>query len=134
MALAARPDLNLVRSAIPEPARYYDSERAIVVRKGLLITEERQHLWHELVHSDRRDQACHTSRRNEQLVERLAVRWAIPTCSLQWAAYQTETIHDLAELLKLPAEWVEFRWRTAPQWERDLIRSHDPVYGVHTSR
>lgn len=130
MALAARPDLNLVRAAIAEPARYYDAERAIVVRKGLLLCEERRHLWHELVHSDRRDCSGHASPAVERLVEREAVRLAIPTRSLQWATYRTETIADLADLLKLPQDWVEFRWRTAPQWERDLIRREDPIYGT----
>jgi hypothetical protein len=126
-------EVNLVRARTSEPARYYCSEQTIVVRKGLLIHEERRHLWHELVHVRRGDEHWHTDERTERHVERVAVRLAIPTCSLQWAAYQTETVHDLADLLKLPQEWVEFRWRTAPQWERDLIRRHDPVYGVHTS-
>lgn len=132
MALEARPDIKLVRLQIPEPARYYDAERAIVVRKGLLLCEERRYLWHELVHSDRRDVSGHASAQVERRVEHAAVRLAIPTRSLQWAAYQTETLADLADLLKLPQDWVEFRWRTAPQWERDLIRAQDPVYGIHT--
>lgn len=129
VALAARADLTLVRAAIAEPGRYYDGERAIVMRKGLLIQEERRHLWHELVHSDRRDQAGHTSPPVERRVEFIAVKRAIPTRSLQWAAYQTDTMCDLAELLKLPEDWVRFRWTSAPQWERDAIRRQDPIYG-----
>lgn len=134
MALAARGEgLNLVRANIAEPGRYYDDERTIVIRKGLLICEERRYLWHELVHADRRDRACHGGEAVERYVERVAVRRAIPTASLQWAAYQTETLHDLADLLKLPQPWVEFRWRTAPRWEKDLVRAADPVHGVHNS-
>lgn len=129
MALAARPDVKLLRAAIAEPARYYDGERAIVIRKGLLICEERRHLWHEIFHSDRRDTAGHSSPAIERLVERKAVRLAIPTRSLQWAAYRTDTMCDLADLLKLPEDWVRFRWLTAPQWEKDLIRRQDPLYG-----
>jgi hypothetical protein len=51
------------------------------------------------------------------------------TRSLQWAAYQTDTLHDLADLLKLPEDWVRFRWTSAPRWERDMVRTQDPVYG-----
>lgn len=129
MALAARADLNLVRASIAESGRYYDSERAIVIRKGLLICEERRHLWHEIVHADRHDTAGHSSAAVEAHVERVAVRTAIPTQTLQWAAYQTDTMCDLADLLKLPEDWVRFRWASAPQWERDLVRRQDPIYG-----
>lgn len=130
VALAARPHLTLARLPIAEPARYYDTERAIVMRKGLLIVEERRHLWHELVHSDRRDTAGHNSQSIERAVERRAVRLAIPTASLQWAAYRTDTMCDLADLLKLPEDWVRFRWTSAPAWEREMIRRSDPVYGA----
>lgn len=118
-----------MRAAIAEPARYYDNEQSIVIRRGLLICEERRHLWHELVHSDRRDLAGHSSPGIERTVERVAVRLAIPTRSLQWAAYQTDTMCDLADLLKLPEDWVRFRWTSAPKWERDMVRKSDPIYG-----
>lgn len=95
----------------------------------MLICEERRYLWHELVHADRRDRAGHASAALERAVERTAVRAAIPTRSLQWAAYRTDTMCDLADLLKLPEDWVRFRWTSAPQWERDLIRRQDPLYG-----
>jgi hypothetical protein len=129
IALAARPDLTLVRAAISEPGRYYDGERSIVVRKGLLISEERRHLWHEIVHADRRDRFGHSSPGVEVYVERAAVKLAIPFRSLQWGCYQTETIHGLSEILKLPREWVEFRWRIATSWERRTVRERDPLYG-----
>lgn len=118
-----------MRSKISEPARYYDSERAIVIRKGLLLCEERRHLWHELVHADRHDRFGHNSSQVEMSVERTAVRLAIPFRSLRWACYQTETIADLAETLKLPQDWVEFRWRMATAWEKRTIRERDPLYG-----
>lgn len=129
MALAARPHLSLLRLPISEAGRYYDSEQAIVVRKGLLIVEERRHLWHEIVHADRRDRAGHNSPAIETLVEKVAVKRAIPFRSLQWAAYQTDTMCDLADMLKLPQDWVEFRWRIATRWEKRTIREQDPLYG-----
>ena len=129
VALAARPALKLLRAPISEPGRYYDEDRSIVMRSGLMIVEERRHLWHELVHSDRRDTAGHNSPAAERKVERIAVRLAVPTKTLQWATYRTDTIHDLADLLKLPEDWVRFRWTSAPTWERDLIRRQDPLYG-----
>lgn len=95
-----------------------------------MICEERRHLWHELVHSDRRDTAGHASEAIERKVERVALRLAIPTRSLQWAAYQTDTMCDLADLLKLPEDWVRTRWLTAPDSEKAMIRSQDPVYGL----
>lgn len=133
VALGARPHLNLVRSAISEPSRYYDDEQAIVVRKGLLLCEERRHLWHEIVHADRRDRFGHSSQPLEDAVERAAVRLAIPFRSLQWGLYQTETIFDLSELLKLPEEWVAFRWKIATSWEKRTLRSQDPVYGIRSA-
>jgi len=118
------------RSSIDGPARYYRSIDTIVLRSGLLLREERRHLWHELVHADRGDMACQTDTRVEALVELRAVRWAIPTVSLQWAAYQTETVHDVAELLKLPEDWVRYRWRTATHAEKQFVRANDPRYDL----
>lgn len=129
VALDARPDLKFDRAPISEPSRYYHGRRSIVTRSGLLLSQERRHLWHELVHADRGDTLGHNSESLERKVERIAVRMAIPTVSLQWAAYQTDTMYDLADLLKLPEEWVRFRWLTAPEWEKAMIRRQDPVYG-----
>lgn len=118
----ARPDLILHRAAIAEPARYYDSERAIVVRRGLLVEEERRYLWHELVHADRRDRACHHDARADASVDREAVRRAIPTSSLMWAADKAQDWCELADLLKLPEAWVRWRVQIAHPAERGLLR------------
>lgn len=114
--------MNLLRTDISEPARYYDGERTIVVRKGLLICEERRHLWHELVHADRRDRGGHADVRVEASVEREAARRAMPLVSLEWAAGNGSNVHDMAELLKLPETWVRFRLAIAHPAEAALIR------------
>lgn len=121
-ALAARPDLVLIRAPIEEPARYYDAHRTIVVRAGLLLEEERRYLWHELVHADRRDQACHGSEEVERSVERQAARWAMPTSSLLWAWRQAQAWDEFAGLLKIPEEWARFRVQIAHPAERAYMR------------
>lgn len=112
----------MVRLPIPEPARYYDSRRSIVLRTGLLLEEERRYLWHELVHADRRDQACHGSIAVETGVEREAARRAMPLASLLWAFRLEWQRHQVAGLLKLPEEWVQFRLDTAHPAERSRLR------------
>jgi hypothetical protein len=119
----ARPDLVLHRAPIAEPARYYDSERAIVVRRGMLLEEERRYLWHELVHADRRDRECHVDSRADASVDREAVRRAIPTSSLMWAADKAQDWCELADLLKLPEPWVRWRVQIAHPAERGLLRT-----------
>jgi hypothetical protein len=123
VALVARSDLALHRAAISEPARYYDGERAIVVRRGLLLAEERRYLWHELVHADRRDRSCNVDQRTEVSVDREAVRRAIPTSSLTWAAGKAQDWPEMADLLKLPEHWVRWRVQIAHPAERGLLHS-----------
>jgi len=118
----ARPDLLLHRARIAEPARYYDTERAIVVRRGLLLEEERRYLWHELVHADRRDHDCHASAKTENSVEREAARRALPLSTLLWAFGRATSHHEVVDLLKLPAQWIQFRLDIAHPAERALIR------------
>lgn len=112
----------LHRAPIAEPARYYDAERAIVVRRGLLLEEERRYLWHELVHADRRDRACHVDDRVEVSVEREAARRALPLPSLLWAFGRATSHEEVVDLLKLPAKWIQFRLDIAHPAERRLIR------------
>jgi hypothetical protein len=119
----ARSDLVLHRAAIAEPARYYDGERAIVVRRGLLLADERRYLWHELVHADRRDRRCEASTKLEGSVDREAVRRAVPTSSLMWAAHKAQDWSELADLLKLPEYWVRWRVQIAHPAERGLLRA-----------
>ncbi|MGD9961638.1 hypothetical protein [Nocardioides sp.] len=122
VALSARPWLSLLYADIPEPARYYDQERCIVLRRGLPGPAQRRYLWHELVHADRRDLAQHGERRVECLVERLAVRWALPLSSLTWALRRECEAHDVAGLLQLPEDWVRFRLAVARPGERAVLR------------
>lgn len=118
----ARSDLVLHRAPISEPARYYDSERAIVVRRGLLLEEERRYLWHELVHADRRDQSCHVDAKAETSVEREAARRALPLTTLLWAFGRAATHEEVVDLLKLPVGWIQYRLNIAHPAERALIR------------
>lgn len=122
MALAARPKLNLVRVAIAEPGRYYDEDRTIVIRSGLLIEQERRHLWHELTHADRRDRAGHTDAKVERLVERHAAENAMPWVSVEWAWGQATDLTDMAGLLKLPEDWVHFRLMHLHPAQKALLR------------
>jgi hypothetical protein len=112
----------MTRLPIREPGRYYDSRRAIVLRTGLLLEEERRYLWHELVHADRRDRACHGSIAAEVSVEREAARRAMPMSSLLWALGLEWQRHLVAGLLKLPEDWVQFRLHTAHPTEKNRLR------------
>lgn len=108
VALASRADLMLLRERCDDPARYYHHDRAIVVDRGLLIEEERWHLWHEVVHSDAGDEAWHTDARRERAVDREAARRAMPITTLEWAFATGDSWSSAAALLKLPEERV--RW------------------------
>jgi hypothetical protein len=99
IALAARTDLNLVRAAISSQGRYYDSHRTIVMRDDLLIEEERRHLWHELVHADRRDRVGHMDAKVERLVDRHAAENAMPWESIRWAWDRATDLTEMAGLL-----------------------------------
>lgn len=122
MALEARPDLNLVRLPIAEPGRYYDADRAIVMRKGLLLAEERRYLWHELVHADRRDTAGHNDPSVERVVEHHAAQNAMPWSSLQWAWDRATDVTEMADLLKLPEDWVWFRLQHLHPAQKALLQ------------
>lgn len=112
-----------MRLPIPQPGRYYDARSAIVLRTGLLIEEQRRHLWHELVHADRGDRACHGSDAIEMSVDREAARRAMPMASLLWAFGLEWQRHLVAGLLRLPEEWVQFRLDIAHPAERVRLRA-----------
>jgi len=120
-----------VRLPIPEPGRYYDGRGAIVLRKGMLLEEQRRHLWHELVHADRGDVACHGSTAVEMSVEREAARRAMPVSSLLWAFGLEWQRHMVAGSLRLPEEWVQFRLDIAHPAERVRLRE---VYGARRTQ
>lgn len=122
VALAARPHLVLVRAPIDTPGRYYDDHRTIVLRSGLLLREERRYLWHELLHADRRDKACHNDAQSERVVERHAAENAMPWESVQWAWSKAVDLSEMAEMLKLPEDWVWFRLKHLHPAQKALLR------------
>lgn len=126
MALAARGDINLIRAPIDKPGRYYDEHRTIVMRSGLLIVEERRHLWHELAHADRRDTAAHNDPAVERVVERHAAQNAMPWESLLWAWSEATDLTEMADLLKLPEDWVWFRLRNLHPAQKAMLRVRVP--------
>jgi hypothetical protein len=75
------------------------------------------------VHADRRDRACHGSIAAEVSVEREAARRAMPMVSLLWALEREWQRHLVADLLKLPEEWVQFRLTTAHVTEKNRLRA-----------
>lgn len=121
-ALAARPYLQLVRHQIAEAGRYYDDLRTIVIRKGVLLEEERRFLWHELAHADRRDTLGHNSPAVERIVERHAAENAMPWVSIEWAWSRATDLAELADLLKLPEEWVWFRIKNLHPARKAMLR------------
>ncbi len=122
VALAARPWLNLIHARIAEPARYYDGEQCIVLRRGMPLAEQRRYLWHELVHADRRDVAAQGGADVEAQVERQAVSRALPLVTLQWAFSLEVSRHEVAAAVGLPEEWLQFRLDIAAPSERALLR------------
>lgn len=120
--MAAREHLHLIRAGIAEPGRYYDEHRSIVIRSGLLLEQERRVLWHELVHADRRDRAGHTDDKVERLVDRHAAENAMPWVSIEWAWNQSTDLTEMADLLKLPEDWVHFRLMNLHPAQKALLR------------
>lgn len=118
------PDVILHRARISEPGRYYDAHRAIVLRKGLRIEEERRYLWHEITHALRRDSRCEAEwlqGRVESSVEREAARRAMPTAAMKSALARSATWLDFVWHMKVPEEWVRFRVETAHPAEKALL-------------
>lgn len=116
--LASMGDVCLLRRAIPEAGRYYHAQRAIVVRRGLSLAEERAVLWHELVHADRGDQSCTTTSVTEASVDREAARRAMPWPVLRWAVDTASSDHDLIDRLKVDERLVRIRFATLHPAER----------------
>lgn len=122
----AGTDLILHRAPIAEPGRYYHAQRAIVVRSGLLLREERAVLWHELVHARRGDERCAVdvlTGRQEASVDREAARWAMPWPVLAWGLDRAAHLHDLVDLMKVTEPLVRLR----------LVAAH-PVEKAHILR
>lgn len=103
-AVLADTDLALLADVdMPEAGRYYDAQRVIFLRRGLLLVEQRAVLWHELVHARRGDRRCATGvlgTRLEASVDREAARWAIPMPALLEALRGDPTDAEAADILK----------------------------------
>lgn len=123
--LAAHPGLILVRAPIAEPGRYYDAHKCIVIRKGMLLEQERRYLWHELVHADRHDQECSgwLSQSQERSVDREAAKRAMPYLVLERVMGDAVTWADLVDQMKVPEQWVRFRLDICPPGERSTLKA-----------
>lgn len=98
----------MAHDQISEPGRYYHGRRAIVLRSGMLLEEERWELWHELVHSDDGDEDEVTDPARERAVEREAGARAMPLRTLAWAFRLAENWYAVSALVRLPEDKV--RW------------------------
>ncbi|MCU1677671.1 MAG: hypothetical protein JWM93_2429 [Frankiales bacterium] len=108
-AVLADTDLVLDRQHIEELGRYYAAERAIVVRRGLLLVEERSVLWHELAHWIRGDRRCDSGTRDEVACDRLAARLAVPVEALIAAWRVSQDVHEVADMLKVTPQLLQVR-------------------------
>lgn len=118
-------DLILERAPIAQLGRYYNDRRAIVIRQGLLIVQERTVLWHELVHARRRDEGCgdpYFDEDQERSVDREAARWSMPTRALLWAARGAYSYAEVADTLKTTEPMLHVRLDTLHPAERAALR------------
>lgn len=123
--LAREGDLILLRLPIADWGRYYHEQRAIVIRSGIGVREERAVLWHELVHARRGDRGCGDmvlSARVEARVDREAARLAIPLGDLAAALRWTRDPDELAEELKTTTRLLRVRAADLDADERARLR------------
>jgi hypothetical protein len=118
----ADTDLVLDRQPIEELGRYYANERAIVVRAGLLLVEERSVLWHELAHHARGDRRCDSGDRDERHCEQLAARMAIPLHDLVNALRTSHDVDEAADQLKATPGLLRTRMEGLDFRERAHVR------------
>jgi hypothetical protein len=104
-------DVVMLRQPIAEPARYYHGRRAIVLRSGRSLEDERRALWHELVHAERGDVACTgwAASATERRVEREAARRAMPLEVMERRLSMATDWDDFVWHMKVPDRWVRFR-------------------------
>ena len=104
-------DVVMLRQPIAEPGRYYHGRRAIVLRSGRTLEEERRSLWHELVHAERGDRDCTGWVRSatERRVEREAARRAMPVPVMEQRLAVATDWDDFVWHMKVPDWWVRFR-------------------------
>lgn len=128
-ALLATTDLAYQDNVdMPEAGRYYHRQRVIMLRKGLLIVEQRAFLWHELVHAERGDTDCFDPYFNsdqERSVNREAARRAMPFADLLDAARGATSYAEVADTLKTTEVMLMVRLKTLHPAERAaLIRQN----------
>jgi hypothetical protein len=113
-------DVVLLRQPIAEPGRYYHAHRAIVLRSGRSLEEERCSLWHEIVHAERGDTACAgwVASDTERRVEREAARRAMPLPVMERRLALATDWDDFVWHMKVPERWVRFRLSQARPAER----------------
>lgn len=116
----ASTDLLLIRWPIPELGRYYHRERLIVVRRGLMIVQERAVLFHELVHARRGDLYC--SDKTDRSVDREAARWAMPTAVLLEAFVGARSYAEVADALKTTELLLQVRLGSLHPSERAAVQ------------
>lgn len=124
-AVLETSDLILVRWPISQRGRYYHQQRTIVVRRGLLLVEERAVLWHELVHARRGDRRCsieYFHDEQERSVEREAARWALPLPCLREAQREGHNEAEVADTLKTTPAMLKVRLRGLHPAERAALR------------
>ena len=104
-------DVVMLRQPIAEPGRYYHGRRAIVLRSGRSLEEERRFLWHELVHAERGDTECTgwAASATERRVEREAARRAMPLGVMERRLALASGWDDFVWHMKVPEQWVRFR-------------------------
>lgn len=120
----AATDLILDRAPIAQLGRYYHYRRAIVIRSGLLVVEERAVLWHELVHADRGDTTpCPALEgKQEASCTREAARRAIPFTSLVEAHRGAHCRAEVADALKTTEALLQVRLDGLHPAERAALR------------
>jgi len=113
-------DVVMVRQPIAEPGRYYHERRAIVLRSGRTLEEERRSLWHELVHAERGDTQCSgwAASAIERRVEREAARRAMPLAVMERRLALAGDWDEFVWHMKVPEPWVRFRLAGALPAER----------------
>ena len=126
--LAQMRDVVLLRQPIAEPARYYHGRRAIVLRSGRSLEEERRCLWHELVHAERGDSECTGWVRSatERRVEREAARRAMPIVVMEHRLAVASDWDDFVWHMKVPERWVRFRIALTRPTERARLERACP--------
>jgi hypothetical protein len=124
--LASMTDVTMMRAQIPEPGRYYHARRLIVIREGLLISEERAVLWHELVHAKRGDERC--GGKIGLSVDREAARRAMPWPVFKWGIDRALDLHELVDLMKVDERLVRVRLNTTHPSEAAYIARRQTVY------